>query len=114
MAFGLVTVVVRIGEMLTTLGSPENRPVSGVRDGQRIGRISHRDGKFFASIQYDHHSTSMVDEFLTPEVPFRVKMYGFSGAIWPQIMVLSTKQDMTPFLKEEYFTVAPSEPLLEK
>jgi len=55
-----------------------------------------------------------VHDYKTPEVPYPVKRYGFSGAIWPQIMVLSTKQDMTPFLKEEFFTAALAEPPAKK
>src|SRR6185436_5492957 len=106
LAAGLETVVVRIGEMLVTPGEAD-KMANGKRMGQRLGRISHRDGKFYASIRYDYRSTSMVDEFMTPEVAFAVKMYGFSGAIWPQFMVLTTKQDMMPFLKEEFFKAAP-------
>jgi hypothetical protein len=94
----LASVLVRIGEML-------NSP-----DAQRLGRISHRDGKFLASLRYTSRSTSMVDDFMTPEVPFRVKAYSISGAIWPQLMVLSTQRDMAPFLEEEFFYMAPTEP----
>ena len=102
-------IAVRIGEVLITPGEP-GKNAGNKLTGQRVGKISQRDGKYHASLQYSAGSTAMLNEPMTPEMPIAVSMHLISaGSMWPQFMLLSTKKDMTPFLKEEFFKPATAE-----
>ena len=98
---GLDSVVVKIGEILTTPGQPQQYR-QGVKEGQRLGRISQRDGGFCGNLQYDFGtSTAMLNDTLVLEQPVYVKNYSMSGGIFPVVMVLSEHGDMTEFLRRQ-------------
>jgi hypothetical protein len=98
---GLDSVVVKIGEFLTTPGmSLKNR--QGVKERQRLGRVSQRDGGYYGNLQYEFGtSTAMFNDFLILEQPVYVKNYAMSGGIFPVVMVLSKHADMTEFLRRQ-------------
>jgi serine/threonine protein kinase len=93
-ALALDTVPLRIGEMLAVPNG-----VAG-KDPHLSGRVSQRAGRFHARLQYQREISSViVDDTLTPEVPYTRGMYVVvAGGISPVTVVLSQQKDMTPFL----------------
>jgi hypothetical protein len=91
---------VQVGYLITTPGdtSSKTNPPSG----QKVGRISQRDGKLVAHLRYDFGtSSSGYDTEVTPEQPFKLEPRAFSGGIWPVVGVLSKEGDTMPFLLDQ-------------
>jgi hypothetical protein len=88
---GLATMGVRIGCL-----------IADSRDGgQKVGRISQRDGKFVANLRFDYGSVSGFDGVLIPEHAFDFEVRAFSGVLFPVNGVLTKNQDMMPFLLKQ-------------
>lgn len=86
---GLETLGVQIGYLITTPSS----------DGQKLGRISQRDGKFIAHLSYNYgSSTSGLNGAIIPERAVNFDVRGFCSVVMPVAGVLTTNQDMMPFL----------------
>jgi len=90
---------VQVGYLITTPGetSSKTNPPSG----QKVGRVSQRDGKLVAHLRYEFGSSSGYDKEVTPEEPFKLEVRAFSGAIYPVVGVLSKEDDATPFLLDQ-------------
>jgi hypothetical protein len=97
---GLMTMPVQIGYLITTSGDSKNG--GNPPDGQKVGRISQRDGKFVAHLSFQYgSSTTGFDGALIPERAVDFDMRAFSGAVWPVVGVLTTNRDMMPFLLKQ-------------
>lgn len=97
---GLMTMPVQIGYLITAPGDPENRV--DPPDGQKVGRISQRDGKFVANLTFKYGSTTTgFDGALIPERAVDFDMRAFFSAIHSVVGVLTTNRDMMPFLLKQ-------------
>jgi tRNA A-37 threonylcarbamoyl transferase component Bud32 len=93
-ALALDTAPVRIGEMLAV-------PDGAAGQNQHLsGRVSQRAGRFHVRLQYQRGISSViVDDVLTPEIPYTRGMYVVvAGGISAVTVVLSRQKDMAPFL----------------
>lgn len=85
---GLATDVANIGEIMS-------------HGDKKIGRISQRDGRFMADLEFSHGSISYFKGELTPEVPVEPTGFAFSGAVWPVRFVLTRKPEVISFLEAQ-------------
>ncbi len=98
---GLATTGAQIGYLITTGGDSHNKV--NPPDGQKVGRISQRDGKFIAYLDYTFgSSTTGFSGIITPECPvdFNTRVT-FASAVFPVVGVLTQERDMMPFLLKQ-------------
>jgi len=97
---GLTTMGVQIGYLITTSGDSKNG--GNPPDGQKVGRISQRDGKLIANLSFKYgSSTTGFGGVIIPERPVDFPVKAFFSAVWPVVGVLTKDRDMMPFLLQQ-------------
>jgi hypothetical protein len=97
---GLTTMGVQIGYLIRTGGDSKNG--GNPPHGQKVGRISQRDGKFIGNLSFKYGtSTNWFSGVIVPERPIDFPVTASFSALWPVVGVLTKDRDMMPFLLQQ-------------